>query len=70
MQNRRNLSGIYFFHKFDEDDNIEPTCFEDCPTEKQDEILDMLDSEAVKRLAKQLASTLREIGDYFTLMKE
>ena len=70
MQNRRNLSGIYFFYKFDEDDSREPTCFEDCPIEKQDEILDMLDPEAVKSLAKQLASTLREIGDYFTLMKE
>lgn len=70
MQNRRNLSGIYFFHKFDEDESREPTCFEDCPEEKQDEILDMLEPEAVKNLAKKLAQSLREVGDFFTVIKE
>ena len=65
--NRRNLSGIYIFHKFDDEEKREPTCFEDCPEEKQDEWLNSLDPEAVKSLAKQLGKTLREIGDQFDI---
>lgn len=65
--NRRNLSGIYIFHKFEDEERRQPTCFEDCPEEKQDEWLDSLDPEAVKNLAKMLGKTLREIGDQFEL---
>jgi len=65
--NRRNLSGIYIFHKFEDEERRQPTCFEDCPEEKQDEWLDSLDLEAVKNLAKMLGNTLREIGDQFEL---
>ncbi len=65
--NRRNLSGIYIFHKFKDEERRQPTCFEDCPEEKQDEWLDSLDLEAVKNLAKMLGKTLREIGDQFEL---
>lgn len=61
--NRRNISGIYIFHKFEEDEKREPTCFEDCPEEKQDEWLNSLDAEAVKNLAKMLGRTIRSIGD-------
>jgi hypothetical protein len=61
--NRRNLSGIYIFYKFEEDERREPTCFEDCPESKQDEWMNSLDPEAVKNLAKQLARTIRSIGD-------
>lgn len=65
--NRRNLSGIYIFHKFENEERREPTCFEDCPEEKQDEWLNSLDAEAVKNLAKQLGKTLRKIGDQFNI---
>lgn len=65
--NRRNLSGVYIFHKFDEDESREPTCFEDCPETKQDDFLNSLDPEGVKNLAKHLAKTLRYIGDEFNL---
>ena len=65
--NRRNLSGIYIFHKIEDEERRQPTCFEDCPEEKQDEWLDSLDPEAVKNLAKMLGKTLREIGDQFEL---
>lgn len=65
--NRRNLSGIYIFHKFEDEERREPTCFEDCPEEKQDEWLNALDPEAVKQLAKHLAKSLRKIGDEFGL---
>ena len=50
--NRRNLSGIYIFHKFEDEERREPTVFEDCPEERQDEWLSSLDAEAVKNLAK------------------
>jgi hypothetical protein len=65
--NRRNLSGVYIFHKFEEDERREPTCFEDCPETKQDEWLNSLDPEAVKNVAKHLARKLRYIGDEFDL---
>jgi len=65
--NRRNLSGIYIFHKFEDEERREPTTFEDCPEEKQDEWLASLDPEAVKNLAKMLAERLRSIGDQLDL---
>ena len=65
--NRRNLSGIYIFHKFEDDERREPTCFEDCPEEKQDEWLNILEIEAIKNLSKHLATTLRNIGEQFDL---
>jgi hypothetical protein len=66
--NRRNISGIYIFYKFEDEDRREPTCFEDCPETKQDEWLASLDAEAVKNLAKQLARTIRSIGDQLDLL--
>jgi hypothetical protein len=63
--NRRNLSGIYLFYKFEGEEHREPTCFEDCPEEKQDEWLESLEPEAVKNLAKQLGKTIRHMGDKF-----
>lgn len=65
--NRRNLSGVYIFHKFDNEERREPTCFEDCPETKQDEWLASLDPEAVKNLSKHLAKALRTIGDKFDI---
>lgn len=66
--NRRNLSGIYIFHKFKDEERREPTVFEDCPEDRQDEWLSSLNAEAVKNLAKELGKTLRSIGDQFDLM--
>jgi hypothetical protein len=68
--NRRNLSGVYIFHKFEDEERREPTCFEDCPEEKQDEWLNSLDAEAVKSLAKILAKTVRTIGDQIGIVSE
>jgi hypothetical protein len=67
---RRNLSGVYIFHKFDDEERREPTCFEDCPEEKQDEWLEGLGPESLKNLAKHLASTLKKIGDKFDIKIE
>lgn len=65
---RRNLSGIYIFDVLPGDERRKPTCFEDCTEEKQDEWLESLSPEAVKSLSKQLAKTLRTIGDQFDIM--
>lgn len=67
---RRSLSGLYIFHKFEDEKRREPTCFEDCPEDKQDEWLGSLDSEAVKHVAKIMARTLRKIGDMFDITTE
>jgi len=69
MTKRRNLSGIYIFHKFEDEDRRKPTCFEDCPIEKQDEWLSSLDPKAVKNLAKHLAGTIKEIGNQLDLVR-
>jgi hypothetical protein len=66
--NRRNLSGIYIFHKFEDEEKREPTCFEDCPEEVQDKWIASLEPEAVKNLAKQLGKTLRGLGDHFDIL--
>lgn len=65
---RRNLSGIYIFEKFDDEEKREPTVFEDCKEETQDKWLDSLDKEALKSLSKHLGSCLRRIGDEFDIM--
>lgn len=67
---RRGISGIYIFDKFPEDEKRKPTCFEDCSEEKQDEWLDSLDIEALKRLAKSLGNTLVTLVDQFGIVKE
>lgn len=60
---RRNLSGIYVMYKAEDETERQPTCFEDCPEEKQDQWLDTLDIKALKALAKMLGESLRKIGD-------
>lgn len=67
---RRNLSGIYIFEKFEDEEKRKPTCFEDCMEETQDKWLESLDRKALVRLAKQLGKTLRYIGDNFDLTSE
>lgn len=64
---RRNLSGIYIFDKFEDEEKRQPTCFEDCQEETQDKWLDSLEPEALKNLAKMLGEKLRLIGDQFEI---
>lgn len=66
---RRNLSGIFIFEKFEGEDKREPTCFEDCTEATQDKWLASLEPEALKNLAKQLASTLVEVADFAGVAK-
>lgn len=65
---RRNLSGIYIFDILPGDEKRQPTCFEDCTEEKQQEWLDSLSTEALHNLAKMLGKSLRNLGDHFDIM--
>lgn len=67
---RRNLSGIYIFEKFEDEEKRQPTTFEDCTEATQDAWLESLDKEALKRLSKALADSLRKIGDQFDILSE
>jgi hypothetical protein len=65
---RRNLSGVYIFDTLPGDKRRQPTVFEDCTQEKQQEWLDSLTTEALKNLAKMLGTKLRDLGDMFDIM--
>ena len=64
---KRGLSGIYFRAKNEETGKFENFVFEDLSEEKQDEMMNGRSEEWLKSLAKQLASTLRAIGDQFDI---
>ena len=65
---RRNLSGVYIFDTLPGDKRRQPTVFEDCTQEKQQEWLDSLTTDALKNLAKMLGEKLRDLGDMFDIM--
>lgn len=67
---RRNLTGIYIFDKFEGEEKRQPTCFEDCQESTQDKWLESLEREGLVNLAKQLAKTLKDIGDQLDLVRE
>lgn len=68
IKEQRNLSGIYFRFKNPETGEMENRVFEDLLPENQDEIMKDRDIEWLKSLSKQLANTLRDIGDRFDIM--
>lgn len=39
---KRNLSGIYIFEKFEDEESREPTCIEDCTEKTQDRYLNSI----------------------------
>lgn len=69
IKEQRNLSGIYFRFKNEDTGKMENRVFEDLPIEQQDVVMKGRDIEWVKSLAKQLANTLRDIGDSFDIMR-
>ena len=69
MENkRRNLSGIYIFDKFPEDERRIPTCLEDCQEETRKEWLENLEKEALINTIEHLCNVLREISDQFGIV--
>lgn len=67
---RRNLSGIFIFHQFEDEDKRKPTCFEDCPAEKQEEWMNTLSRESLMNLCSHLALTLNSLGEEFGIISE
>ncbi len=63
----RNLSGIFFREKVG--DNWENVCFEELTEKKQEEVLKKNSKEWVESLAKQLAKTIVELGNFADLQK-
>lgn len=66
---KRGLSGIYFRVKSDTK-GYENTVFEDLTEKQQDEIMKDKDDQWLKSLAKQLAKTLRHLGDELDITME
>jgi len=65
---RRNLSGVFYFYKFEDEEKRQLTVFEDCPKDKQMEILEGMCDEGKANLALHLAKVLRGIGDSYNLI--
>lgn len=69
MENkRRNLSGIYIFDKFPEDEKRQPICLEDCQEATRKEWLESLEKEALINTVEHLCDTLRKISDQFGII--
>ena len=64
---KRGLSGIYFRAKNEETGKFENVVFEDLTEKQQDEMMNGRSEEWLKSLSKQLANTLRTIGDQFDI---
>jgi hypothetical protein len=58
---KRNITGIFIF------EDKEPTCFEECREETQDEWLESLDKQMMMNLSKKLAKTINDIANQFDL---
>lgn len=61
---RRNLSGIYIFDKFPEDEKRQPTCIEDCQEETRLEWLSSLELEALYNTAKILEECMSKLWTF------
>ena len=71
MENkRRNLSGIYIFDKFPEDERRFPTCIEDCQEETRKKWLETLGKEALINCIENLFGNLRAVSDQFGIIAE
>jgi len=70
MSIRRNISGIFIFEKFEDEENRKPTCFEDCNESTQDKWLESLEREALVNLAKQLGKVIRALSDEFNIISK
>lgn len=69
MNKRRNLTGIYIFDKFPEDEKKLPTCLEDCQKEtRQKWLREQLDDEGRIECIEILCGVLRDISDQFNII--
>lgn len=60
---RYNISGIYIFDKFPEEERKQPTCIEDCQEETRTQWLESLEKEALINTVNILCDTLHQFTD-------
>ena len=65
----RYLDG-YFFRIKDKNGEYINKCFSDLTEEQQDEVMKGKNSKWLKTLCKGMAEALREVGDYFDIVKD
>ena len=63
---RYDISGIYIFDKFPDEEKKQPTCIEDCQEETRVKWLDSLDMEALHRTADMIQESLQNLLDLGT----
>ena len=63
---RYDISGIYIFDKFPDEEKKQPTCIEDCQEETRVKWLDSLDIEALHRTADMIQESLQNLLDLGT----
>jgi len=68
IQEKRNLSGIYFIFNNPISKTKESRVFEDLPEDEQDKVLQNRSIEWYQSMIKKLASILRGIGDKFDIV--
>jgi hypothetical protein len=61
----RNLDGIYYRVK--REDKYFSLCFSDLTDEEQTEFLSRLEKDGFTRMCKELAASLRRVGDQFDI---
>lgn len=67
MLKRHDLSGIYIFDKFPDEDSRHPTRIEDCQEEVRDAWLSKLEPEALLNTCKHLCDTLHMVAEQFDI---
>lgn len=60
---RYDISGIYIFDKFPDEEERHPTCIEDCQEETRLKWLSSLDAEALKRTFAIIIEAIKHIND-------
>lgn len=64
---RHNLSGIFIFDKYPDEEKRSPTCIEDCQEETRDAWLKNLEPEALLSCCQHLCETLHSIAEQFDI---
>lgn len=61
---RRNISGIYIFDKFPDEDKRQPTCIEDCQQETRRKWCMGVDETALRNTIEKLAESFKELCNF------
>ena len=61
---RRNISGIFIYDLFPNDDHRRPTCIEDCQPARRREWMESRNQEYLRNVIKELADSFKELSGY------